>query len=101
MKFRIEVITVFKQLLKELSVGLRDLTFTDNFHSFEWSGTIVASETNYKIRHSLQLTPSKYIIVHQTGNAVVTAGSTLWDSNYVYMTNNTATDAVLTIIFFK
>lgn len=101
MKFRIEVITVFKQLLKELAVGLRDLSFADNFKSFEYSGTLLASTANQKIRHSLNVVPSKYIIVHQTGAATITAGDTLWDDNYVYMTNNTAVDAVVTIIFFK
>ena len=101
MKFRIEIIKSFYALLKELSVGLRDLTFSDNFKSFEWSGTLDASVTNYPIRHSLTGAPTKYIIVHQTGNAVITAGSTAWDSNFVYMTNNTATAAVVTIIFFR
>ena len=101
MKFRIEIIKQFPQLLKELAVGLRDITFGDNFKSFEWSGTITGSVSNYAIRHSLTNTPSKYIIVHQTGNTIVTAGSTQWTENYVYMTNNTANDAVLTIIFFK
>lgn len=101
MKFRIEAIKNFHNLVKELALGLRDITFTDNFRSFEWSGTLSASVTNYPIKHSLTVTPTKYIIVHQTGNAVITAGSTAWDSNFVYMTNNTATDAVVTIIFFR
>jgi hypothetical protein len=101
MKFRLEAIKELKQLIKELAVGLRSLTFSDNFQSFEWSGTMPASVSNQKIRHSLTITPTKYIIVHQVGNAIITAGSTSWDSEFVYMTNNTATDATVTIIFFK
>lgn len=101
MRFRLEVIKDLKTLIKDLSLGLRDLNFTDNFKTFEWTGTLTASVTDYQIRHSLTIIPTKYIIVHQTGNAFITAGSTAWDSNFVYMTNNTATDAVVTIIFFK
>lgn len=101
MKFRLEILNNIKDLVKELSVGLRKLTFSENFDSFEWSGTLTSSVTNYAIRHSLTTIPTKYIIVRQTGNAIVTSGSTEWDGNFVYMTNNTATNAIVTIIFFK
>jgi len=101
MKFRLQTIREFSLLVKELATGLRDLTFGDNFNSFEWNGTITAN-TEEKIRNTLTITPSKYIIVHQVGNALITAGATEWDGNFVYLKNNDATNsATIKIIFMR
>ncbi len=102
MKFRLEIIKDFKSLVKELTNGLRSLDFTNNFKSFEWTGTIAAT-TELKIRNELTQKPTKYIILYQTGNALITASdTTLWDNNFVYLKNNSATtSATVTVQFLQ
>jgi hypothetical protein len=98
-KFRIEIIKEFKAVIKELATGLRNLSFSDNFQSFEYNG-IISANTEEKIRNQLTFKPSKYIITHQVGNALVTAGDTEWDNNFVYIKNHDATNAATIKITF-
>jgi len=100
-KFRIETFKKIAPLIKELATGLRDLTFGDNFTSFEYTTTISAN-TEEKIRNTLTIKPTKYMIVHQIGNALVTAGSTEWDDNYLYLKNHDSTNsATVTVTFMR
>ena len=85
---RLETIKDFKVLLKELSTGLRQLTFNDNFESFEIDLNLTSGEEKNNIRNQLKIQPSRYIIVFQTGNGLVTAGDTAWDNNYISFKNH-------------
>lgn len=101
MKFSLGTIFDLKQLLKELGTGLSRLSFTENFESFETEATIAAN-TEAAIRNELSFIPSRMIIVKQTGNALVTAGDTVWNGNYLYIKNHDSTNsATVKIIFFK
>lgn len=101
MKFRLEIIRDIKALVKELTNGLRSLTFEDNFQGFEITTTIAAN-TEVSIRNQLTKKASKYIILKQTGNALVTAGDTEWTDDFLYMKNHDASnEATVTIQFLR
>jgi hypothetical protein len=85
---RLETIKDFKLLLKELSSGLRQLSFNDNFESFEVELSLSAGEEVNNIRNQLKIVPTSYIITFQTGNGLITAGDTAWNTNYISFKNH-------------
>lgn len=99
-KINIERLRDFFSLTKELGISLRDLTFGDNFKSFEETVTISAT-SEYQFRNQLNFIPTRYIIVSQEGNGVVTKGSTQWTSDFVYLYNNGSVDVTITVIFLR
>lgn len=102
MKFSLETLFDINKLVRELSVGLRRLDFINNFQSFEVTDQLIPANEEIKIRNQLNSIPTKMIITKQSGNALITIGDTAWDSNYIYIQNNDATnDATVDIIFFK
>ena len=100
MKFNIERIKDIVNLTRQLAVGLRDLSFTDNFTSFEVELEIPAT-TELRVRNLLSIEPTRYIIVSQTGNGLITKGTTDWDDNFLYLYNNGAVTITIKVIFFK
>lgn len=100
MKFRIEALQTIQQLIKELSTGLRRLTFSDNFESFETTVTITAT-SELGVRNQLTFRPTKYMIVSQSGNGLITKGTTVWTDDTLYFYNNGASDVEATILFFR
>lgn len=100
MKFRIESLQTMQQLIKELSTGLRRLTFGNNFESFEVDVEIPTT-SEVSVRNQLTFRPTKYIIVSQSGNGLITKGPTDWTDNNLYLYNNGASDVEATIIFFR
>jgi hypothetical protein len=99
-KFNIERIGDIINLARQLAVGLRDLTFGDNFKSDELTLTIAAT-SEAQGRHSLKTTPTRYIIVEQTGNGLITKGTTAWTDNFVYFYNNGATSVTIKVVILK
>ena len=99
-KFNIERIENIINLTRQLAVGLRDLSFTDNFVNSEHTLTIPAT-SELKVRHSLNVTPTRYIITSQTGNGLITKGTTEWDDNFAYFYNNGATSVTITVNILK
>lgn len=87
-------------LTRQLSVGLRDLSFTDNYVSFEET-LVIPATTEVRVRNSLNIEPTRYIIVSQEGNGLVTKGSTEWTNDFLYLYNNGASTVTITVIFFK
>ena len=100
MKFNIERIKDIVNLTRQLAVGLRNLTFTDNFDSFEVELEISAT-TEIRVQNQLNLMPTRYILVSQTGNGLVTKGTTEWTDSFLYLYNNGAVTTTVTIIFLK
>ena len=97
-KFRLSNLKDLSKITKELMVGLRALTFLDNFDSFEAEVTIAAA-TEISIRNNLNKQAKYVIIGKQTGNGLLTAGDTAWDNNYVTMKNHGAESVTATLIF--
>lgn len=100
MKFRLEQLRDLKGLIRDLSNGLRNLTFGDNFQSFEQVVEIAAT-TELSIRNQLTNIPKKYIIVDQTGNGLITRSTSEWSNDYLYLYNNGAVTVTATIIFME
>lgn len=104
MKFRLEGLKDLAQLVKELANGLRNLDFSNNFNGFQ---TTVSNDPtvsqDIKIRNELTFIPTKYIILSQEGNALITKHATNeWTSDYLYLYNNDASNAVtITVLFLK
>lgn len=100
MKFRLEGLNDLKSLVKELAQGLRKLNFSDNWESFEKDIEIDAT-SSIEIRNELQFIPSRYIVVDQTGNGLITRHTTAWSSDYLYLYNNGSVSVTATVIFLK
>lgn len=100
MKFNIERIREIADLVKEMAIGLVDLQFIHNFRGFEKEVTIPAT-SEAKIRNELDFIPARYIIMDQTGNGLVTRGSTPWDGNYLYLYNNGSVSVTITVQFLR
>lgn len=85
---RLELVRTMAQMVKELSTGLRNLKFEDNFDSFQVDISLAAGEEKNNIRNQLKNIPTKYIITFQTGNGLVTAGDTAWTVDYISFKNH-------------
>lgn len=101
MKFRLEKLKDLTSLIKELANGLRKLSFQDNFNGFIKEDVIISATSEKEVRNELQFIPSKYIILSQEGNGLITKGTTSWDLNYLYLYNNGAVDVTATILFLE
>jgi hypothetical protein len=90
--------------LKELVIGLRKLTFADNFESFQATVTIPAV-TEMAIRNAIRGgdVPTKRIIVRgDTFSGSVVDGDTAWSKDFVYLKNTHATQpSTVTAVFLK
>jgi hypothetical protein len=101
MKFRIQTLKDLVSVVKELSIGLRDLDFTNNFRSFEKTVTISAT-SEATIRNSLTKAPKYVIITGQKGNGVVTKSPTNeWTDTQLYMYNHGSVEVTVDLLFIK
>ena len=102
MKFRIETIRDLGSLIKYLAIGLRDISFPDNFQSFEEEVTISAG-AEATIRNQIRDGKPRYmIVVSQKGNGLITKSSTQdWKRDFLYVINNGAAEVTATILFIK
>ena len=97
-KFRLSNLKDLSKIVKELMVGLRALTFADNFESFEIDVTIDAG-AELSVRNQLLLKPTRVIIEGQTGNGLITKGT--WNDSYLIMKNNGAETVTAKLLFLK
>ena len=100
MKFRIEGLKDIMSIIRELSFGLRRLDFTNNFEGFETT-VVIPTASELAIRNELKFIPSRYIIFNQTGNGLITKGTTDWSTDFVYLYNNGGVDVTATIQFLR
>lgn len=88
MKFKLENLFDFRQLIKHLSSGLQRLTLEDNFEGtrisvqFEGNGEV-------SVRNPLNFVPSSYIIISKSGIGTIYKSNT-WTTDFVYFTNEGA-----------
>jgi hypothetical protein len=99
MKFRLEGLKNIQRIVKQLAVGLRDLTFTDNFTSFVVSGTIASSGT-ITVRNELNSENIRYTVHDNNGDGSINRTEP-WDSNYISFKNNGSVEAEFEIIVYK
>lgn len=89
----------FGRMMNDLSVGLKTLSFVDNFKSFKETVTISPNQ-EVKIKNKLSpKIPSMRVIVR--GTTLIADGPTEWSQDYVYIKNYGATEVEATIIFME
>ena len=86
--------------IRDLFIGLRRLSFEDNFESFEFSGAIAAT-TEVAVTNKLSFIPSRYIVLDTTGGAVVGRGPTAWNQDRLFISNYSTTATVAKIVFMR
>lgn len=112
MKFNISTITLISSLTQSLSNGLRKLTFDDNFESFTVENVIIPiyddtdastiAKTTALIQNKLTFVPSKYIIVRQKGNGVVSVPDTnQWNSKELFLINYGPNEVTVNVTFMR
>lgn len=92
--------------LKELSIGVLKFDFIENFQSFRVDNLKIPAGEEVSIPNQFRnsypgVIPTSRIIVRQKGNATIVDGDTPWSQTHVYLTNPSANDAVISVIFFK
>lgn len=104
MKFRLETLKDLPRIVKELSTGLRSLTFGDNFDSFETAEITLASGASTKVRNQLTITPTRFILVWSKGDANIGASDTTgedWNSNFIYFKNYGSNSATFRAVIMR
>jgi hypothetical protein len=107
MKFNLGSIKDVEELVKKLTHGLTKLTLADNMETFETTFSVAAGKT-VTIRNKLTSTPTRYIIVAQEGNGLLTK-TTLqdgketiqWNNENVYIKNNGNETVKATVVFMR
>ena len=101
MKFRLETLKDLKSLVKQLALGLTDISFIDNFTSFETT-IVIPATSEFIIRNKLTTKPNSVIIAGQTGNGLITKSSTNeWTDTQLYMYNNGSEEVTVKLLFIK
>lgn len=100
MKINLERLEDIKNLTKQLAVILRNLDLLNNFGSYE-AELVIPATTEGRIRHDLNVIPTRYIIVSQEGNGLVTKGTTEWTDKYAYFYNNGASEVTIKVNILK
>lgn len=88
-------------LTRLLETILGRLSLIDNFESFEVQDIEITSGDEVTIGNKLTTIPSKYIVVGQIGNGVISKGDTQWTTKYLYIKNNGPDTVKVSIIFLR
>ena len=113
MKFSLENILDIKNLISELSVGLRKLTFEDNVEGFLVENVKFRKKEKKIIKNQVDFIPSKFLVVDQAGNGLISrqfaeirAGHTEeypvakeWTNSQLFLVN-TGSEPVIASIYF-
>lgn len=103
MKFNISGSTGLQGLIRILTSGLNKLRLDENFENFEVKNLVLpASATGVvTIRNSLTFIPTRYIIVKQKGNGIVTSADKFWTLRELYMVNHGPDEVTVNILFMR
>lgn len=99
MKFNIGRLRDLANVTRILDIGLRSLTFLENFNSEKVTITLKPLEEKI-IPHSLKVSPSYYIIVRKQNVGEVIDGST-WDASKISLKNTSSNNITLTILIME
>lgn len=101
MKFNLQGLTL-EEVLALLENNLSKLDFSNNFEGFESTVTLghTSSDNIVTIRNNLTFVPTRYIILSQEGNGLITKTGT-WNKNSLYLKNNGNEKVTLKVIFLK
>lgn len=100
MKFNLENLRELRRLIRELAIGLRKLDLINNFEGSELNIVIPAS-SSVSIRNPLNFIPSRYIILSQEGNGLITKSTTAWTLDFLYFSNNGGSEVTAKIFVMR
>lgn len=92
--------------LKDLANGILKINFRDNFQSFIVEDITIPAGTEVSIANQFAKSypgniPSGRIIIRQRLNdGLVIDGDTKWTENHVYLKNPSASDVIVSVLFF-
>lgn len=90
------------ELVNDLAVGLKSLSFVENFSCQRIDGIRFEPGQEVQIPHNLKVLPSDRIITRQQGEAIIFDGANAWTADSIYLRNPSATETVtISIIIFK
>jgi hypothetical protein len=93
--------------LKEFANGILKINFKENFQSFTVENVKIPAGQEISIPNQFRTAypgtiPSGRIIIRQRlSDAVVIDGDNSWTENHVYLKNPSASDVIVTVLFFK
>lgn len=92
--------------LKDLWVGLLNISFQQNFQSFLVENLSIPANTEVSIFNQFRNSypgniPRMRIITRQQGDAIIIDGATVWTENNLYLRNVSANDAVVSVLFIN
>jgi len=100
MKFNLGSAKDLKELAKKLMAGLTKLNFEDNVEHQLLEDKVIIAGSTVSIENKLTFIPSKYIIVSQEGNGLVTKTGT-WTNKTMYLKNNGAQNVTISVLFMR
>ena len=80
------LIGTVSETLKAWANSLRNLTFNDNFKSYEWIGELEAGEEK-GITHRLKVIPTRFIIISAKNTNQIIEGDTRHTNQFFYVKN--------------
>lgn len=88
--------------IRAIASGVKDITFADNFISWEETITIpAASEKVIRNQFRNGIIPSRWIVVNAEGSNYVVKG-TAWSADFISLKNlDAALAATVTVVFLK
>ena len=108
MKFNLSSARDLVDLAKKLTVGLTRLTIQDNMEGFTVEDLAITAGSTVTIRNKLTSTPTRYIIVAQEGNGLLTKTALQdgketiqWNNENVYIKNNGKETVKATVVFMR
>lgn len=101
----------FEEIVDVLHVGLSKLDLNSNLEGFEVDVIIptlqydvnnqaIENSNVITIRNTLTFIPTRYIILSQEGNGLITKTDT-WTRKYLYLKNNGLEKVTLKVMFLK
>ena len=92
--------------LRQLSSGILDINFADNFQSFTVTDLLILAGTEVSIANQFNSVypgriPNHRIITRQVGDATILDGTQAWTGEHVYLNNPSGNDVTISVIFFN
>ena len=100
MKFNLVSAKTVTDLVKQLKLGLRKLSFEDNLEGFTVKDLKIKANDDVTIQNKLTFVPKQYIITSQVGNGLVTKTGS-WTQSQLYLKNNGNEEVTITIFFMR
>lgn len=86
---------------QELQKVLGDISFEDNFKGWVEKDLVIPATSQIAIVNKLKPAIPRYRLILKSNQGRIRDGATPWDSKNVYLHNDEASDATVTVVFLK